>query len=267
MTGPVALEVSVTSPAGARTAQDNGAARIELCSAAELGGLTPSAGLIEAVLAEVGGRRDGWDGVHVLLRPRPGDFSYAADELTVLRRDLDPALEMGVDGVVIGVLDDARRPDLHVLEELAGPAREAGATVTFHRALDLAADPAAAVDELASTGLVDRVLTSGGARTVAEGLEVLRGIVAAAAGRVEVMAGGGVEPGILPELLRLDVDAVHLSAKRRVAGAAGSVALGTDDDGGHWVTDPERVRAIADALARDFPRPPARCASAPSPLG
>lgn len=245
-----ALEVSVTSSTGARTARRCGANRIELCTALELGGLTPSAGLIQHVLDEVGRRApdDGWDGVHVLLRPRPGDFEYDDAELATLERDVRAAVSAGVDGIVLGALGAGRMPDLRTLERLAGPAREAGLTLTFHRAVDLAADPTAAVRMLAESGLVDRVLTSGGAPSAAEGTAGLAAMVATAAGRLQVMAGAGVNADLVPALVRLGVDAVHLSAKRRAPGPRGALALGTGDDGGHWVTDGDLIRAVVAAL-------------------
>lgn len=247
-----ALEVSVTSSAGARTARRCGATRVELCSALELGGLTPSAGLLEHVLDEVGGRSgdEGWDGVHVLLRPRPGDFGYDDGELAALAADVRAAVRTGADGIVVGVLGEDRMPDLEVLERLVAPARSAGLAVTFHRAVDLATDPTAAVEALADSGLVDRVLTSGGAASVPEGTAGLAAMVAVVAGRIEVMAGAGVTPDLVPALVRLGVDAVHLSAKRRVPGRPGALPLGSGDDGGHWVTDGDLVRAVAEALAR-----------------
>lgn len=248
---PAALEVSVTSSTGARTARRCGANRVELCTALELGGLTPSAGLLEHVLDEVGGRApdEGWDGVHVLLRPRPGDLEYDAAELATLERDVRVAVSAGVDGVVVGALGADRMPDLRVLARLAGPVRDAGLSITFHRAVDLTADPVAAVRTLVESGLVDRVLTSGGARSAAEGSAGLAAMVAVAAGRVQIMAGAGVTPDLVPTLVRFGVDAVHLSAKRRAPGPRGALPLGSGDDGGHWVTDGDLVRAVAAALS------------------
>lgn len=245
----VGLEVSVASLAGVRTARACGATRVELCGALELGGLTPSVGLLEAALDEAGGRDGDWQGVHVLLRPRPGDFAYSAEDLAVLERDLRVAVGLGVDGVVIGALDAEGRVDEAVLARLAEPARAAGVTVTFHRAVDVAADPITAVGRLADGGLVDRVLTSGGAPGVADGLDALARMVTVAAGRLEVMAGSGVTPALVPSLVAAGVDAVHLSAKRRLGGDAGVLALGVADDGGHWVTDGQVVRAAAEALS------------------
>lgn len=236
----VAVEIAVASAAGGRAAVASGADRVELCSALELGGLTPSQGLVEAVLAET-------PEVHALVRPRAGDFVYDADELATAEREVRALLAVGVRGVVVGALTDAGTVDLEALQRLAGPAREAGATVTFHRALDVATSALRAFEEVLASGLVDRVLTSGGAAAAGEGVSTIGRMVGLADGRLQVMAGGGVTLEALPALVAAGVDAVHLSAKRWVPGRGG-VALGTDDRGGHWVTEPQVVAGAVAAV-------------------
>lgn len=240
-----ALEIAVTSVAGARAARTGGATRVELCSALEVGGVTPSQGLVEAVLDEVGGSEaaDGWQGVHVLVRPRPGGFSYSRAERDLLRREVDMILEAGADGIVIGALTPHGEPDVELIRQLAEEAAAYEATVTFHRAVDLSADPVAAVRAL--VGVVDRVLTSGGAPTAAAGASTIAAMVAVDG--PDVLAGGGVGVDSIAMLAALGVEGVHLSAKRRVI-TASRIALGDADDGGHWETDPAVVAAAAAAL-------------------
>ena len=240
MTG---LEIAVTTVAGARLARDLGATRVELCSALELGGVTPSQGLLEAVLDEVGGRDGAWEGVQVLVRPRPGDFVYDAADADLYERELRAVLAAGADGVVVGGLTPQGRPDLALVHRLAEPAREVGATVTFHRALDHAPDVVRAFASLGDA--VDRVLTSGGAASATAGAATLAEMVAA--GGPAVMAGGGVTPTTIPDLVALGVDAVHLSAKRAV-GEDSPLSLGVGDDGRRLVTDPDVVAAAVRAL-------------------
>lgn len=241
-----ALEIAVTSVDGALAARAAGATRVELCSALEVGGVTPSQGLVEAVLDEVGGIEadDGWQGVHVLVRPRPGDFVYSVEELDLLRREAEMILEAGADGIVIGALTPHGEPDVELVRVLADAAAAYEATVTFHRAIDLCPDPVAAIRSL--DGVVDRVLTSGGAPAAAAGAATIAEMVAVAG--PDVLAGGGVTVDAIGPLAALGVEGVHLSAKRRVV-TTGRVALGVADDGGHWVTDPALVAAAVAALA------------------
>jgi copper homeostasis protein len=252
-----ALEIAVTSAAGAVTARDGGADRVELCSALELGGVTPSQGLAEAAVAT-------GVPVHALVRCRPGGFTYDADELDMMVRETRALVRSGVAGVVVGALREDGSLDVDAVRwfvdaalDAAGPARVPPLEVTVHRAVDRAADPVAAVAALAGLG-VTRVLTSGGASTVGAGLAtgVLPRVIEVA-GDVQVMAGGGVQLGDVPALVAAGVDAVHLSAKRAQAVRASSsrsgttVSLGTEATTDSWFgTDPELVRAARHALDR-----------------
>jgi copper homeostasis protein len=220
--GHVQLEIAVQDVAGALTARSAGAQRVELCSALELGGITPSQGLIERSCAELGPAF----GVHVLVRPRAGDFCYSAGETTVVVADVAAAVASGARGVVVGAL--RRGPaGLELDVDLLGRIRDAAgdADVTFHRAIDLLPDPVAVLATLAEAG-VRRVLSSGGASDVQTGLPVLSRMVAEASGSIEVMAGGGVRVESIPEIRRSGVDAVHLSAKTAVTIAEG-ISLGS----------------------------------------
>jgi len=235
------LEIAVQDVAGARIASDAGVDRVELCSALSLGGVTPSVGVIEAVVAAA------TCPVHVLVRPRPGDFVYSRDEVDVLLGDVRVAVAAGATGVVVGALSDGA-VDAEILARL-GDAAE-GADVTFHRAFDLVTDTVAALDLLAAHR-VRRVLTSGGASSAVDGMPGLRRLVALAQGRVEIMAGGGVTIESIPDLADLGVDAVHLSAKllRRVAGG---FSLGADSREGvmEWdATDPQLVARARAAVS------------------
>ncbi len=242
------LEIAVQDPAGYLVAAEAGAARVELCSAlAATGGITPSAGLLAAVLAarDATIRRTGTaPGVHVLVRPRPGSFVYDTVELDVQVRDVRAALEAGADGVVIGALTADGHVDTTALRALATAA--AGSEITFHRAIDSLDDPFAALDVLAAAG-VTRVLSSGGAARSIDGVRRLAAMVEHTAGTVQVMAGGGVRPPDIGSLAAAGVDAVHLSASRQVASDGGP---GGGGDSGHTVTDPALVAEAVAALDR-----------------
>jgi copper homeostasis protein len=177
------IEICCDSLTSARAAQQGGADRVELCGPLDTGGTTPSAGLIEAVCQAVS------IPVHVLIRARSGDFCYSADELQVMAADVTQAGRLGAAGVVIGALDPNGRADRDGLARLldaAGPL-----SVTFHRAIDVAADPLAVVDELIELGIA-RVLTSGGKPTAPAGAETIAALVCRAAEKLIILAGSGV---------------------------------------------------------------------------
>lgn len=229
-------------------AADVGARRIEVCSAlGAIGGITPSAALIEAVIdaAAVVPTSDSAPilEVHVLVRPRPGGFVYSGEEIDLMLREITLTVDAGADGVVLGALTPSGTVDEARMRDLVAAADDA--EVTFHRALDAVADPIAALDVLAELG-VARVLTSGGAARAADGLDRLAALVEHSAEvGIEVMAGGGVTVADIPALLGIGVDAVHLSAKRSVADAGGP---GGGGDAGYEVTDQTLAQAAAQAL-------------------
>src|ERR1700737_457604 len=98
MNDQLLIEVCVDSVASAVAAERGGAGRIEVCSGLIEGGVSPSSGLVEAVKARSS------IAVHVMIRPRGGDFCYDADEFQIMRRDIEEFKRRGVDGVVFGIL-------------------------------------------------------------------------------------------------------------------------------------------------------------------
>lgn len=234
------LEIAVQDPAGARTAIAAGADRVELCQALSgTGGLTPSAAAVDAVRAVV----ERPERLAVLIRPRPGGFVYDEEEIALTAVDIADVVRRGAGGVVIGALTRDGRIDHRALARWRAAAGEA--EFVFHRAIDTLPDPRAVIDDLVDAG-VDRILTSGGAVRSIDGAVVLAGLVDEAAGRLQIMAGGGVRVQDIPALLATGVHDVHLSAKapsRDVAptGPGGGGA-------GFDVTDGETVRAAARAV-------------------
>jgi copper homeostasis protein len=237
----IALEIAVDGPAGARTAFEGGADRVELCQAlAATGGLTPSGATVDAVLAVAGDP----ERVAVLVRPRVGGFVYSAEEIDLVAADVADLVRRGAGAVVVGALTADGAVDLRALERWRDAA--AGADLVFHRAIDTVPDPAAHVDDLVDSG-VRRVLTSGGAARSIDGAAALSALVAAAAGRLQIMAGGGVRVEDIPALTACGVDAIHLSARRPSGDAAPSGPGGGSS--GFDVTDGDIVRC-ADAAVR-----------------
>lgn len=206
----VRFEICCGSLQSALNAQEAGAHRVELCSALSLGGLTPSYGFIE--LARKRLKID----VNVLIRPRQGDFLYDSDEVAVMIRDIIACAQMGVDGVVIGALDPFGNVDVDACRAMVAVAKHHGMSVTFHRAIDRACNIMAALEDVISAG-ADRVLSSGGKPTSLEGMETLAQMNAAAAGRIIIMPGGGINAGNIRKILEgTGTHEIHFSGSETI---------------------------------------------------
>ena len=176
-------EICVDSIDGVAAAKTAGADRVELCADLLEGGITPSRGMIRRARTIPGIR------LHVIIRPRGGDFLFDDDEFAVMEADIDTAKAEGADGVVIGLLTADATIDIERTRRLIERARPMA--VTFHRAFDMTADPFAALETLIELG-VDRVLTSGQEATVLEGLPLLAELIRRAGDRIIIMPGGGI---------------------------------------------------------------------------
>jgi copper homeostasis protein len=176
-------EICVDSVAGVRAASLAGAGRVELCADLLEGGITPSLGLVRQARTVAG------VALNVMIRPRGGDFLFNDDEFASMRADIEAAKAEGADGVVIGLLTAAGEIDEARSRELVALARPL--SVTFHRAFDVAAEPFAALETLIALG-IDRVLTSGQAPSVLEGLPLVAELIKRAGDRIIVMPGGGI---------------------------------------------------------------------------
>ncbi len=208
----VRVEAAVDSFAKALAAQEAGVHRIELCGPLHEGGTTPSAGLIARCLERL------LVSVHVLVRPRVGDFVYSDDEFEIMKRDIAVAKELGADGVVVGILtpdgevDAARLAELHAI---ASPLR-----VGFHRAFDSVKDQDEALELLVSLQC-DCILTSGAAKTATKGAARIKHLVERAGDRIMVIAGGKVTPDNVAALVK--ETGVRMVHGREFAGMAGAV--------------------------------------------
>lgn len=181
--------------------------RIELCQNLEQGGLTPSAGMITFSLEQ------GID-THVLIRPRAGGFCYTAAEIAVMERDLTFCQQAGVQGVVVGILKSNFDLDIDALATLKQQFPDF--VWTFHRAFDESIDWKRSMDQLIKLGF-HRILTSGFASHVDIGLPILSEMKQYANGRIEIMAGGGVNAGNIAKIAReAQPDAIHFSGTSKV---------------------------------------------------
>ena len=200
------LEICAGSFSSAKAAQAGGAQRVELCSGLDEGGLTPSPGLIRAV------RKIDNLKMHVLIRPRGGDFLYSDEEKQIIIDDIHFCVDEGVDGVVVGALLADGSIDLPFLESCMEAAREVA--VTFHRAFDLCSNPFEALDAIAQRGC-SRILTSGLASSAEQGIDMLAALVKHAEERLTIMPGCGVNPQNAAKILRLSgAKEIHASARK-----------------------------------------------------
>lgn len=208
----ILLEVIATTIGDARAAARAGADRIELVTAISEGGLTPSVGVIEAVVAAVP------IPVNVIVRPHSRSFSYDASELAAIARDVRAAVAAGANGIVFGMLDAHGDIDLDALRRIADTAD--GRDLTFHRAFDVARDLNAAFDTLLRVPSVTSVLTSGGHPSVLDARDVVARMVRRAAGAAcTVLAGAGLTVDALGDFVRATgVRAVHFGSGVRERG-------------------------------------------------
>ena len=200
------IEICVEGIDGLVAAQEAGADRVELCASLLEGGLTPSLGTIREAL------RVATIPFHVIIRPRGGDFLYSELEFQSMLEDVRAIRAMGAAGVVFGCLTaDGRidEPRMAALVAAAGPM-----ATTCHRAFDMTRDPEDAIEGLVRAG-IDRVLTSGQRDTAVEGIPVLKRAVAAARGRIRIMACGALDATNIAEVLRQSgADELHFAALR-----------------------------------------------------
>ncbi|GAB4458759.1 MAG: copper homeostasis protein CutC [Armatimonadaceae bacterium] len=209
METPVLVEIVCCSPADARAAAQGGAHRIELCAALPLGGLTPSAGLMEAVREAV------VLPIMAMVRPRAGGFQYDADELRWMEREARYLVRQGVDGIVFGALTEDFAVSADGVRRLVGAVE--GKETVFHRAFDVTADPAAALETLISLGIT-RILTSGQRKTALEGAPLIRRLREQAGSRVSLLPGGGIRSHNVREIVaQTGCREVHLAPMQTVS--------------------------------------------------
>jgi copper homeostasis protein len=196
------VEAAVETLEDALAAKRAGADRIELCANLGVGGTTPSAGLIASVVQQVN------HPVFVMIRPRGGDFVYAADEIDAMIEDIDRARPLGIAGIVTGALRSDGSVDVDSMRRLMSPA--SGLPVTFHRAFDVVANRTEALEQVIDLG-ASRVLTSGGAATALEGTSAIAMLVDQAGERISIIAGGTIrDHNVRDVIARTGVREVHV---------------------------------------------------------
>ena len=235
------IEACVDTLTSAHNAQAGGAGRIELCDNLGDAGTTPSHGVLRLALEQLKLT------VFPIIRPRGGGFVYDDADVDVMRADLRHARDLGAPGAVIGAITADGDVNEEVVTTLRGDAPDM--QLTFHRAFDVCRDPHATLEMLIKLG-IDRVLTSGQAADAWDGRELIAALVRQSAGRIVVLAGGGVNEKNAADLVRLTgVTELHVrgATLRRDAGPTSPIPFRTalpKDELARGVTDPARVAAI-----------------------
>ncbi|KHT59171.1 copper homeostasis protein CutC [Photobacterium gaetbulicola] len=241
------IEVCIDNIESLHLAQQGGATRIELCASLALGGLTPNAGLMQlaAKHAKVP--------VYAMIRARQGDFLFSSQDKEIMLADAHMAKQAGLNGLVIGALNDDSTVDTDFLADISRLA--GGMGLTFHRAIDQCLEPMAALDTIMQHNC-ERVLTSGLEANAFAGIPMLKQMVAHCGEHLAIMAGAGVNANNVTQIVQqTGIREVHLSGKSTrpslMRGYASSAHMGNADldDFTIPVTDPGKIAALVKALS------------------
>ncbi|OIQ29397.1 MAG: copper homeostasis protein CutC [Bacteroidetes bacterium MedPE-SWsnd-G2] len=199
------LEICANSYASAINAEQAGAHRIELCQELQIGGITPSFGLIKQVVNALS------IPVYVLIRPRSGHFVYSEEELKTMLYDIEACRDLGVKGIVSGALLSNNEIDKNSSKRLLSSSR--GMDFTFHRAFDAVNNQLNGLDELKTMG-IKRVLTSGGASRALMGLENLKLLLNHSESKITIMPGSGINATNVGQFKKAGFTEIHASASK-----------------------------------------------------
>lgn len=203
------FEVCANSVESCLAAQAGGANRVELCAGIPEGGTTPSYGDIAVARELLKETR-----LHVIIRPRGGDFLYSPVEQRIMLKDIDLARKLGADGVVFGCLTAEGDVDLPLMRQLMEAAEDM--SVTFHRAFDVCRNPQQALEDIIGLGC-HRILTSGQQPTAEQGIPLLKNLQQQADGRIILLAGCGVnETNIARIAQETGIHEFHFSAREQM---------------------------------------------------
>lgn len=202
------LEVCVDSVESGIEAYKGGADRIELCGNLIIGGTTPELSLFRILRKEID------IPINVMIRPRYGDFCYTEYEFEIMKQSLNDFIGAGAEGFVFGLLEPTGNPDVErmkILGSIIGYRRS-----TLHRCFDMCRDMEKALEDAIEIGF-DTILTSGGANKCIDAIDTLKQLYTQADGRIDIMAGSGVEADVIPELYnRTGITSFHMSGKTLV---------------------------------------------------
>ncbi|MCT8774729.1 copper homeostasis protein CutC [Glaesserella parasuis] len=234
------VEICVDNLESVITANQFPIDRIELCSALAVGGLTPNLGFIQQT------QQISTIPLALMIRPRAGDFLYSEDEIQIMLNDIATAKQLGIQAVVFGALSANGEIDLATTELLVKASQ--GMEITFHRAFDFCKDPITALEQLIDLGC-HRILTSGQAATAFDGIPVIQQLVKQANGRIQVMAGCGVNADNVKQIIeQTKVPEIHFSAKgqrQSLMDSISSARMGTSSqDNVLDIADSQKIKGI-----------------------
>jgi len=241
------LEICVDTVESAIEAQNAGADRVELCNNLSEGGTTPGIGTISSA------RNNLTIGLHVMIRPRGGDFLYTDLEYDIMRREIESCGEWGVDGIVLGILESGGTIDVERTARLIEFARPMSAT--FHSAFDMCNDPFKSLDDVIATG-AERLLTSGLKNKADEGTELISQLVRQAGKKIIIMPGSGINESNI-ELIAMNTGATefHLTGRKIIESEMTfrrqNISMGNTLDIPEFsrkVVDPDMIRSIINKL-------------------
>lgn len=199
------LEICANSYQSAINAQKAGADRIELCSELSVGGITPSYGLLKKISENI------TIPVHVLIRPRSGNFYYSTIEFEQIKKDIKICKEFGFNGIVSGVLNEDNSIDILRTKDLITISKPL--SFTFHRAFDCAENPKKALLELIDMG-IDRVLTSGLEEKAENGIELLIDLQERAKDNLIILPASGINQKNVHLFKKFGFKEIHSSASK-----------------------------------------------------
>ena len=230
------VEICANSFESAMAAQNGGADRIELCTQLAVGGLTPSHHLIKKVMSELS------IPVHVLIRPRKGNFCYSKEELNIMKNDIEFCKNIARSGVVSGVLQSDLTIDLIATKQLIEAAN--GIDFTFHRAFDCVKDPLVSLENLIDLK-IKRVLSSGLKSSAREGISLLSEMNKIANKQIEIMPGSGINLGNVLRFKNKGFTSIHLSATQQPEKKSASFFEG----GTELVSNEKTIRKIMSLIS------------------
>lgn len=244
---PYILEACVDSAESADIATKAGANRLELCSNLMIGGTTPTLAAFRQV------RKKCKNTIHVLIRPRYGDFCYSDDEFEIMLEEIRIFSKEGADGVVIGILKPDGKLDVDRMSVLI---REAGGmSITLHRAFDVCADPYEMMEQAIDLN-IHTILTSGQKKDCLEGKACLEKLVSQSLGRIDIMAGSGVDASAIEKLYDTGIRSYHMSGKTILQSPMiyrkQDVHMGLDTFNEYelWRTQDEKIRKAVAVLEK-----------------
>lgn len=243
------LECCVDSVESAINAYKGGANRLELCANLSIGGTTPSIYLFDEIRKEVPIK------IHVLIRPRFGDFLYTEFEKSIMKKEVELFRDKGAEGVVIGALNKDGSIDFEFMKEVKSLC--GNMKLVLHRAFDVCKDPKDTIEKMISIG-VDTILTSGQENNCLKGIHLIKELSEVYSNRINIMAGSGLNSSNISEFLnKTTITSFHMSAKKvldsEMKFRKENVSMGIPSLSEYevWRTNEEEVKKAYDILSKN----------------